>query len=149
LNEAWNVLRDPDKRRTYDAEISQKKFSENRIVHEVVNLNVDFQFDSETNTYCRDCRCGGVFCVVMEDIDVEGDCLRNVAYDMSELIHHVLPYLHSLTLSSSTKRKKDVVYWNEDLFPDSESVVLNDNINSPSGGRGDGGELVLQRDNNK
>lgn len=68
LNEAWNVLRDPDKRRAYDAEILQKKFNENRIVHEVVNLDSDFRFDPETNTYCRDCRCGGLFIVSKEEI---------------------------------------------------------------------------------
>lgn len=68
LNEAWNVLRDPDKRRAYDAEILQKKFNENRIVHEVVNLDGDFRFDPETNKYCRDCRCGGLFIVSKEEI---------------------------------------------------------------------------------
>lgn len=70
LNEAWNILRDPDKRRAYDAEMLQKRFSENRIVHEVVNLSTDFCFDEETNSYCRDCRCGGLFMVSKEEIDV-------------------------------------------------------------------------------
>lgn len=69
LNEAWNTLRDPDKRKTYDAEILQKQFSENRIVHEVVNLTSDFRFDPETNSYCRDCRCGGLFVVSKQDVD--------------------------------------------------------------------------------
>lgn len=68
LNEAWSVLRDPDKRRAYDAEILQKKFNENRIVHEVVNLERDFTFDEETNSYCRSCRCGGLFVVTKDDV---------------------------------------------------------------------------------
>lgn len=68
LNEAWNTLRDPDKRRAYDAEILQQKFNENRIVHEVVSLDRDFRFDEETDSYCRDCRCGGLFVVSKEDI---------------------------------------------------------------------------------
>lgn len=76
LNEAWNTLRDPDKRRTYDAEILQKKFSENRIVHEVVSLDRDFRFDPETHHYCRDCRCGGLFMVSKEDVDVSESYLE-------------------------------------------------------------------------
>lgn len=76
LNDAWNVLRDPDKRRTYDAEISQRKFSENRIVHEVVNLIEDFRFDQETNTYSRDCRCGGIFVISKDEIDVSDSYLE-------------------------------------------------------------------------
>lgn len=76
LNDAWNILRDPDKRRTYDAEMLQKKFSENRIVHEVVNLTSDFQFDQEMDTYSRNCRCGGVFIVSKEEIDVSESYLE-------------------------------------------------------------------------
>lgn len=73
LNEAWNVLRDPDKRRVYDVEMMQKRFSENRIVHETVSLDRDFSFDDETNAYCRDCRCGALFMVSKEDIN-DKDC---------------------------------------------------------------------------
>ncbi|KAG4071960.1 hypothetical protein HA402_006121 [Bradysia odoriphaga] len=76
LNEAWHILRDPDKRRAYDAEILQKQFSENRIVHEVVNLDMDFQFDPESNSYCRDCRCGAQFVVFKEDIDKDDSYLE-------------------------------------------------------------------------
>ncbi len=76
MNEAWNVLRDPVKRRAYDAEMSQKRFSENRIVHEIVNLETDFRYDEENNCYYRDCRCGGLFMVEKEDVDVTDSYLE-------------------------------------------------------------------------
>lgn len=68
LNEAWNILRDLEKRKAYDAELQQKKFNENRIVHEVVNLSKDFRYDRKMNNYTRDCRCGGLFVVSEEDV---------------------------------------------------------------------------------
>lgn len=65
IDTAWKMLRDPEKRKQYDAEMNQKRFNDEPIVHEKVKRN-DFQFDNESLLYVYPCRCGGVF-VLPED----------------------------------------------------------------------------------
>lgn len=57
---AWKILRDPEKRKQYDAEMQQQRFNGEPIVHERLHCN-EFEFDSESKLYVYPCRCGGVF----------------------------------------------------------------------------------------
>lgn len=75
IDEAWKMLRDPDKRKTYDAELMQHKFNDEPIVHAKVFRN-DFDFDSESQSYIYPCRCGGIF-VLPEDCLGSEDCDTN------------------------------------------------------------------------
>lgn len=60
IDEAWKVLRDPVKRKFYDAEIQQRRFDERPIVHETLTPD-QFTFDSDHQSNVRPCRCGGQF----------------------------------------------------------------------------------------
>lgn len=60
IDEAWKVLRDPVQRKTYDAELQQRKFNEKPIVHETLRTE-EFDFDTEHQVYVHKCRCGGFF----------------------------------------------------------------------------------------
>lgn len=71
IDEAWKVLRDPVKRKFYDAEMQQRKFDERPIVHETLTPD-KFTFDAELQLNVRQCRCGGQFvlpdeCLTMEN----------------------------------------------------------------------------------
>lgn len=60
IDEAWKVLRDPVKRKFYDAEIQQRRFDERPIVHETLTPD-EFTFNSDHQSNVRPCRCGGKF----------------------------------------------------------------------------------------
>lgn len=57
---AWKILRDPEKRKQYDAEMQQQRFNAEPIVHERLYCT-EFEFDSGSQLYVYPCRCGGVF----------------------------------------------------------------------------------------
>lgn len=60
IDEAWKVLRDPEKRKLYDAEMQQRRFNERPIVHETLTPD-EFNFDPDEQANVRECRCGGRF----------------------------------------------------------------------------------------
>lgn len=60
IDEAWKVLRDPVKRKFYDAEMQQRRFDERPIIHETLTPD-EFTFDSDQQLHVRQCRCGGQF----------------------------------------------------------------------------------------
>lgn len=60
IDTAWKLLRDPEKRKKYDAEMQQHRYNDEPIVHANCNRN-DFEFDTETQSYMYPCRCGGFF----------------------------------------------------------------------------------------
>lgn len=60
IDEAWKVLRDPEQRKFYDAEMQQRRFDERPIVHETLLPN-EFTYDAEQQLNVRRCRCGGQF----------------------------------------------------------------------------------------
>lgn len=76
IDEAWKLLRDPDKRQQYDAEMKQNKFNDEPIVHARIQQN-DFEFDSINEIYTFPCRCGGVF--VLPD-----DCVEPINCDKNQ-----------------------------------------------------------------
>lgn len=75
IDEAWKLLRDPDQRKKYDAEMQQNKFNDEPIVHAKIYRS-DFEFDSESEIYTYPCRCGGFF--VLPD-----DCIEPTNCDIS------------------------------------------------------------------
>lgn len=60
IDEAWKLLRDPVKRKFYDAEIRQRRFDERPIVHETLRPD-EFTFEPNEQLNVRQCRCGGRF----------------------------------------------------------------------------------------
>ncbi|XP_063708756.1 dnaJ homolog subfamily C member 24-like [Culicoides brevitarsis] len=83
IDEAWKVLRDAEKRKQYDAELGQARFDDKPIVHETLRKS-DFDFDAESETFYRDCRCGGVY--VMPDDDGGTDDSIYIACDECSLV---------------------------------------------------------------
>lgn len=62
IDEAWKILRDPETRKIYNAEMLQTKFNENPIIFDSLVLS-DFSYDEENDEYFYICRCGGVYIV--------------------------------------------------------------------------------------
>ncbi|XP_031626463.1 dnaJ homolog subfamily C member 24-like [Contarinia nasturtii] len=75
IDEAWKMLRVPEQRKKYDAEMKQRKFDAEPIVHAKV-YRQDFNFDSESQNFIYPCRCGSFF--VLPD-----DCIESVNCDSS------------------------------------------------------------------
>lgn len=69
IDEAWKVLRDPESRKTYDAEIQQRKYNDKPIVHEILTSN---EFDRNSESFVRNCRCGGYF-VIPDELIIENE----------------------------------------------------------------------------
>lgn len=76
IDEAWKMLRDPERRKKYDAEMKQHKFDDEPIVHAKVYRN-DFEFDADSQSYIYPCRCGGYF-VLPDDCIEPTDCDNSV-----------------------------------------------------------------------
>lgn len=72
IDEAWKMLRDPERRKKYDAEMQQHKFNAEPIVHAKVYRS-DFDFHSESQCYLYPCRCGDFF-VLPDDCIEPNDC---------------------------------------------------------------------------
>lgn len=76
IDEAWKVLRDPEQRKKYDAEMKQHKFNDEPIVHAKIYRN-DFEFDTDSQSYLYPCRCGGYF-VLPDDCIESNECDNSV-----------------------------------------------------------------------
>lgn len=83
IDTAWKLLRDPEKRKKYDAEMQQHRFNDEPIVHAHCKRN-DFNFDADTQTYTYPCRCGGLF--VLPD-EFSNDCDIN-RIDVASAANH-------------------------------------------------------------
>lgn len=66
IDAAWKTLRDPAKRRAYDAEINQEKFNEKPIVHDTLTLD-EFDIDNDNCAWTHTCRCGGYFILSFDE----------------------------------------------------------------------------------
>lgn len=75
IDEAWKMLRDPEQRKRYDAELQQHKFNDEPIVHAKVRRS-EFAYDTVSQCYVYPCRCGGTF--VLPD-----DCIEPTHCDNS------------------------------------------------------------------
>lgn len=103
IDEAWKILRDPDKRKKYDAELMQHKFDDEPIVHAKVYRN-DFDFDSESQSYIYPCRCGGVF-------NLPDDCIASDVCDTSAKNSSEAPSECSINRTGNeTDENQDEIY---------------------------------------
>lgn len=91
IDEAWKLLREPDKRKQYDAEMRQHKFNDEPIVHAKVYRN-DFDFDTDLDIFTYPCRCGGFFAL-------PEDCIEPENCDSSE--NKTIENVHSINSHSN------------------------------------------------
>lgn len=77
IDEAWKMLRDPEQRKKYDAEMQQHRFNAEPIVHAKIYRN-DFDFDADSQSYLYPCRCGGYFVLPDDCIESDGHCDKSV-----------------------------------------------------------------------
>ncbi|CAG8622896.1 8874_t:CDS:2 [Paraglomus occultum] len=67
--EAWQTLKNPEKRKAYDAFITASEYAENQ---EIINAEVDLDemdFNEESSTYSTECRCGGSYIISEHDME--------------------------------------------------------------------------------
>lgn len=76
IDSAWKLLRDPEQRKKYDAEMQQHRFNDEPIVHANCQRN-DFEFDTETQSYIYPCRCGGFFVLPDEFTTELNNCVTS------------------------------------------------------------------------
>lgn len=70
IDEAWKVLRDPEKRRIYDAEIYESKINEQSNTFAELNTRTDFS-ENEAGVLLYPCRCGDFYEIDKSDIENE------------------------------------------------------------------------------
>ncbi|XP_045445724.1 DPH4 homolog [Melitaea cinxia] len=66
IQRAWSVLRDPQKRRQYDAMLSCYESSD-FLLYNTVTL-AEMNFDSTDGVYTYVCRCSGVYCLAASEL---------------------------------------------------------------------------------
>ncbi|XP_049938008.1 dnaJ homolog subfamily C member 24-like [Schistocerca serialis cubense] len=67
ITEAWQILRDPETRKKYDAEQLNVTRCETPVVFEIVNVQ-EMEYDVTARTYYYSCRCGGSYSVCRDDL---------------------------------------------------------------------------------
>ncbi|KAL0894016.1 hypothetical protein ABMA27_014082 [Loxostege sticticalis] len=65
IQKAWSVLRDPNSRRQYDAELTCQEHSE-LLIYETISLD-QMQYDAVEDIYMYTCRCGGTYLLDRSD----------------------------------------------------------------------------------
>lgn len=86
IDEAWKVLRDPKLRRIYDFEQRQAAYNDKPIVHETLTKE-DFDYDSESELYYHNCRCGGVYVLPDEETEKVDGQPSESCYENEESIY--------------------------------------------------------------
>lgn len=111
INEAWNTLKDPIKRKHYDAELLQTKFQTHSNIYATITLNdmqrtrvemVEGEGEEEADTsntdkettatttwsfaYAYNCRCGGQYLLDDDDDESAGGEQRDDLLKASEII---------------------------------------------------------------
>lgn len=59
IQRAWSVLKDPSRRKEYDATLTCHEHSE-CLLYETISLS-DMDFESDEEIYSYPCRCGGIY----------------------------------------------------------------------------------------
>lgn len=67
INKAWDTLRDPEKRKVYDAQLKNKDAEEQFLVYETVTKD-SLTFNYDCHVYSYQCRCGGEYKVNASDV---------------------------------------------------------------------------------
>lgn len=77
IDQAWKVLRDPEKRKLYDASLMQNILEERPLIYAEIAVD-DLNFDEEGVAHYP-CRCGNVFLITkaeMCDNEVVVECIE-------------------------------------------------------------------------
>ncbi|KAJ9589007.1 hypothetical protein L9F63_017702 [Diploptera punctata] len=82
IDEAWKVLKDPEKKRDYDTQLKHEELSENPMVNETLQVT-DLEQNKFDLTYSYLCRCGGKIIIEHSDVGID-DCF--VSCDNCSLI---------------------------------------------------------------
>ncbi|PSN45012.1 hypothetical protein C0J52_11639 [Blattella germanica] len=72
IDEAWKVLRDPDKRKCYDEQLTHGQLSEQPIIYETLELS-ELERSKDNLTYSYKCRCGGLYVIEQSEICLDGN----------------------------------------------------------------------------
>ncbi|KAI9322690.1 DnaJ-domain-containing protein [Dichotomocladium elegans] len=81
--QAWEILRDPQRRKQYDSELSARKAA---VMNGEVDLD-DMEYDENAQTFRLQCRCSGTY-VITEDELEQG--IDTICCDNCSLQIHVL-----------------------------------------------------------
>lgn len=68
VQKAWSVLKDPDSRKLYDAQLICQEHSD-LLLYDTINLS-DMELDSSERFYTYCCRCGGMY--LLDSSEVKG-----------------------------------------------------------------------------
>ncbi|KAI9303559.1 DNAJ heat shock N-terminal domain-containing protein [Cunninghamella echinulata] len=66
--QAWNVLRNEEKRRAYDIELQIKTQKETITINDEIDLD-DMEYNEESASYSLKCRCSGIYCITEEELE--------------------------------------------------------------------------------
>lgn len=103
IDTAWKLLRDPEQRKKYDAEMQQHRFNDEPIVHANCYRS-DFEFDAETQCYIYPCRCGGFF-VLPDEFTAINNC------DISQMDAPMKqPVIGNATTTAAGEDNDDEIY---------------------------------------
>lgn len=64
ITEAWNTLRDPNKRKAYDAQLLAEQCKSEHILYATL---MQSELNVEGDTYTYPCRCGSIYSILIED----------------------------------------------------------------------------------
>ena len=94
---AWKLLRDPEARKKYNAELYQKTVNLRHIIHDTVSSK-DFSYDTQEGYHYFTCKCGGYY-ILPESEDCAEEFI--ICCDECSL---VIKVLHSLNLSNDQNK---------------------------------------------
>ncbi|KAI8576850.1 hypothetical protein K450DRAFT_254597 [Umbelopsis ramanniana AG] len=86
LLKAWEVLKDPELRKSYDAQLKAQQLKQGAVIHGEVDLD-EMDYDEETGTFSLPCRCSGSYTIKEQDMETGVDIAN---CDNCSLIIHVL-----------------------------------------------------------
>ncbi len=87
INKAWDTLRDPSKRKVYDAQLKSKEAEEQFVVYDTVTKG-NLIYDCDSHVYSYLCRCGGEYRVHADDVADEQ--IFSVECDSCSLLLNVI-----------------------------------------------------------
>jgi len=68
VSQAHDILRDPQKRSQYDAELRERAMKAETAITDVIDLN-NCTFDEENAVYLHRCRCGSVYRITEDALE--------------------------------------------------------------------------------
>ncbi|KAF9438849.1 Diphthamide biosynthesis protein 4 [Entomortierella beljakovae] len=87
IKEAWECLRQPDRRSFYDSSLKAVKLRENGQVNDDIDLD-DMDYDEETGTYTSPCRCSGEYIISEDELELSIDTVVCSTCSLIVRIHY-------------------------------------------------------------